>query len=66
MEIDYSPLKPALDGILFGLIKLVGIPFIIAMVVGLILESLKIHRKLVSFIATVIFLLIFILLMYTL
>lgn len=59
MDIDLSPLEPAMMDIFWMVVKVLGIPFIISIIVGLILEFLKVPLKLVRFIAIIIFLLLF-------
>ena len=56
MEIDFSPLASSLNSILFGLIKVLGIPFAGAIILGLLLELIRVPRKIIIFIATAAFL----------
>ncbi|MBU8568863.1 hypothetical protein KM914_21085 [Virgibacillus pantothenticus] len=59
MNIDFSPLELTMSDIAFDLAKLLGIPFIISLAVGLVLEILKGPKGLIRFIAPLIFLLSF-------
>lgn len=56
MEIDFSPLESSFNYILFGLIKVVGLPFAGAIILGFLLELVKVPRKIVALIASVVFL----------
>ncbi|KRG14737.1 hypothetical protein [Lederbergia galactosidilytica] len=56
MEIDLSPLQGTMNEMAINLVKVLGIPFIVAMFIGLLLERVKVPKKIVSFICIVILL----------
>lgn len=55
MEIDFSPLESSLNGILFGLIKVLGVPLVGSLVVGFLLRMIKVPRGIVIAITSLIF-----------
>lgn len=56
MEIDFSPLESSVNAIFFDLIKVVGFPFAGAIILGLLLELVKVPRKIITLIASAAFL----------
>ena len=56
MEIDFSPLESSLNAILFGLIKVLGIPLVGALLIGFLLRLIKVPRGIVIPITSLLFL----------
>lgn len=55
MEIDLSPLTSSLNNLLIGLVKVLGIPFIGVLVIGFVLRLMKVPRKIVILVASLLF-----------
>ena len=55
MKIDFSPLQGSTNEILFGLIKVLGIPFIAALLIGFLLLAIKVPRKIVIGLTSLLF-----------
>lgn len=57
MEIDFSLLQGTFNDLAMNIVKVLGMPFIVALFIGLLLERVKVPRKIVTFISIMIFLL---------
>lgn len=55
MEIDFSPLTSSLINILMGLIMVLGIPFLGALAIGFVLRLIKVPRKIVILVISLLF-----------
>ncbi|MYL45069.1 hypothetical protein GLV94_05390 [Virgibacillus halodenitrificans] len=45
MEIDFSPLEPSMNALIVGVIKVLGIPFIVVLVLSLVLQVLRVPKS---------------------
>ena len=55
MEIDFSPLASSINALLFGIIKVIGVPIAGALLVGFILWMIKVPWKIVFLVVILVF-----------